>query len=294
MLVELAIIIVRGIGIGAVFSMMAMSFNIVHGSSHILNFAQGSMFILGSFAAYLLSAGDASFPHWLLLLPVVALMIAAALSLQGYITLLPLGYGGDRDSWLVTTMAASTIIGAILLLTQGPWVRIADSPLPDFALLGTRTPAPYALCAALAVMWYLALRWFLSRTMLGLAISALSQNYDAARAAGLRVRRLQLIAFAISGLIIGSAGFVAAPMISISGADSGILYVIDGFIAAVIGGLGSNFGALIGGPIVGVIAMVATYEVGGEFQDAISLLLMVGILILKPEGIFGRAAARRV
>jgi branched-chain amino acid transport system permease protein len=252
------------------------------------------MFILGSFAAFLLYAGDPGFGYWLLLVPVVAVAIALALTIQGYVTLLPLSFTGERDSWLVTTMAASTIISAVLLLTQGPWVRIVDSPLPSFALLGTRTPAPYALCAVLAIFWYFVLRWFLSRTMTGLAISALSQDYDAARAAGLNVRRLQLIAFAISGLIIGSAGFVAAPMISISADDSGIRYVLNGFIAAVIGGLGSNFGALIGGPIVGIIAMVATYEVGGEFQNAVSLLLMVGILILKPEGIFGHAASRRV
>src|ERR1019366_7352224 len=98
-------------------------------------------------------------------------------------------------------------------------------------------------------------------TVTGLAISALSQDFDAARAAGLRVRRLQVLAFAISGLILGSAGFVAAPVITIAPA-AGLQYVVNGFIAAVIGGMGSNTGALFGGPIVGVISMVATYQVG--------------------------------
>jgi branched-chain amino acid transport system permease protein len=156
-----------------------------------------------------------------------------------------------------------------------------------------RTPAPYLLSIALMIAWYLALRWFLSRTVTGLAISALSQDFDAARAAGLRVRRLQVLAFAISGLILGSAGFVAAPVITIAPA-AGLQYVVNGFIAAVIGGMGSNTGALLGGPIVGVISMFATYQVGGEFQGTILLLVMVAVLMVRPQGLFGNAAARRV
>ncbi len=107
------------------------------------------------------------------------------------------------------------------------------------------------------------------------------------------MRRLQILAFAISGAIVGSAGFVAAPVMSIS-ADSGIIYVLNGFIAAVIGGLGSNTGALIGGPLVGVVSMYAAYRFGGQFQNVVSLALLIGVLMLRPQGLFGRTQARRV
>ncbi|MFI4981872.1 MAG: branched-chain amino acid ABC transporter permease [Nevskiales bacterium] len=156
-----------------------------------------------------------------------------------------------------------------------------------------RTPAPYLLSILLTLAWYLALRWFLSRTVTGLAISALSQDFDAVRAAGLTVWRLQVLAFAISGSILGSAGFVAAPMITIAPA-AGLQYVVNGFIAAVIGGMGSNTGALFGGPIVGVISMIVTYQVGGEFEGTILLLAMVAVLMVRPQGLLGNAAARRV
>jgi branched-chain amino acid transport system permease protein len=156
-----------------------------------------------------------------------------------------------------------------------------------------RTPAPYLFTIVLALAWYVALRWFHARTLTGLAISAIAQDLDAARAAGLRVRRLQVIAFAISGMIVGSAGFVAAPIIAIAN-DSGIAYVLNGFVAAVVGGLGSNLGALVGGGLVGVASMYAAFEYGGEFQNAVSLALLIFVLMLRPQGLFGRPAARRV
>ena len=116
---------------------------------------------------------------------------------------------------------------------------------------------------------------------------------EAAGAAGIRVRRLQIVAFAISGLIVGSAGYVAAPVMAIA-SDSGISYVMSGFVAAVVGGIGSNFGALAGGLLVGVITSYAAYTYGGEFQDAVALALLVAVLMLRPQGLFGRPAARRV
>jgi branched-chain amino acid transport system permease protein len=296
MLDELLFIALRGIGLGAIYTLVALSFNVVHSSSGILNFAQGNVLVLGGLTAFLLSSSESlagSVPAWLGSLPLAALAVAVMLSVQGWVTLLPLRYSTEQDSWIISTMAVSTIIGAVMLIVQGPWAQSARSPFPSFELFGASTPAPYVLCVLASVAWYVLLRWFLSRTLTGLAISALSQDLEAARAAGLPVRRLQLLAFAISGLVVGSAGFVAAPIISI-GADSGFRYVLNGFLVCIIGGLGSNAGSLIAGPIVGVVGMLATYQFGGQFQTLASLAMLLLILTLKPEGLFGRAAARRV
>jgi branched-chain amino acid transport system permease protein len=142
-------------------------------------------------------------------------------------------------------------------------------------------------------MLYVVLHLFLTRNFIGLAISALSQDVDAARLAGLRAHRLQLLAFALSGVIIGLAGYAVAPMLVIT-PDTGIKYLMGGFISAVIGGIGSNIGALLGGPIVGVITMLAIYEFGGELQNVVTVLLLAAVLLVRPQGIFGRRAARRV
>lgn len=292
MLSEIIIIVVRGIAIGSIFSIIAMSFNVVHNATGIFNFAQGNIFILGGFGAYLL-ANQVGLETWIPMLILVAVVIGLLTALQGWITLLPLRSSVEQDSWLISTVSISVIIAAVLLLTQGPFAFTVQGPVPSFRILGSKTPGAYGLAIAAMILWYLVLRFFLRRTFTGLAISALSQDFDAARAAGLPVRRLQLVAFAISGLVAGSVGFMVAPMVSVS-PDSGMRYVLNGFVAAVVGGIGNNTGTLIGGPLVGVIAMLTAYKFGGAYQDLASLIVLVTILMLWPQGLFGHAAARRV
>jgi branched-chain amino acid transport system permease protein len=290
---EAFLILVRGLGLGAIFALVAMSFNVVHRSSGILNFAQGNMFVLGGLFAYLTSVPDMGLPLWLLLMAAAAIVLGLLVAAQGYLTLLPLRSSVEQHSWLITTLAASVIIGASILVLEGTSQLTVRSPFPGIRLMGSRTPLPYVLTIALALAWCLVLGWFHARTITGLAISAIAQDLDAARAAGLRVRRLQVIAFAISGVIIGSAGFVAAPIIAIAN-DSGVAYVLNGFVAAVVGGIGSNPGALLGGALVGVASTYAAFEYGGEFQNAVSLALLIVVLMIRPQGLFGRPAARRV
>ena len=290
---DLLIILVRGIGAGSIFALLGMSFNVVFNASGILNFAQGNMLVLGGLFAFLTLPGQPDALHWWLALPVVTVLLGALLAVQGAITLLPLRSSVEQHSWLITTLAASVIIGAVLLIYQGTAQQSVRSPFPAVRFLGTLVPATYAISVALALLWYVGLRLFHTRVLTGLALSALSQDLDAARAAGLRVRRLQIAAFGISGLIVGSAGFAAAPVMAIAN-DSGISYVMNGFVAAVVGGLGSNLGALVGGALVGMLSFYAALEYGGEFQNAVSLALLVVVLMLRPQGLFGRPAARRV
>ncbi|WP_112320598.1 branched-chain amino acid ABC transporter permease [Oceanibium sediminis] len=292
MLSEIVIIVIRGVAIGALFSIIAMSFNIVHNATKILNFAQGNVFILGGFAAYFL-ANQAGVGMWLAMLIVTSFGIAVLVAAQGWLTLLPLTDTNEQNSWLISTVSVSVIISALLLLLYGPFSYTVQGPIPSFRVMGIKTPGAFVLAIAAAIFWYVALRLFLRRSFIGLAISALSQDMDAARAAGLPVQRLQLLAFAISGAIAGSVGFMVAPVISVS-PDAGLRYVLNGFIAAVVGGIGNNTGALIGGPLVGVMAMLTAYKVGGAYQDLASLIVLVTILMFWPQGLFGRAAARKV
>ncbi len=292
MLSEIVIITVRGIAIGSIFAMIAMSFNIVYGATRILNFAQGNMLVLGGFAAFFLADG-AGLGWWLSMLVVSGILIAVVVAFQGWITLLPLRSSVEQDSWIISTVAVSVIMGAALLITQGPFAYTVQGIAPSFRILGVRTPGAYALSIACMIFWFFAMRLFLRRTFIGLAISALSQDFDAARAAGLPVRRLQIVAFAISGMMVGTAGFLVAPVISVS-SDAGLRYVLNGFVATVVGGIGSNLGTLIGGPLVGVVTMLTAYRIGGAYQDLASLFVLVAILMLRPQGLFGRVSARQV
>jgi branched-chain amino acid transport system permease protein len=292
MLSEILIIVIRGTAIGSIFALIAMSFNITYGATRILNFAQGNLLVLGGFVAFFLANG-VGLGWWLLVMLVAGGLVAAFSAFQGWITLIPLRSSVEQDSWIISTVAVSVILGALMLITQGPFAYSVQSIVPSFRILGVRTPGAYALAIGAMLFWYFALRYFMRKTFVGLAISALSQDFDAARAAGLPVRRLQLVAFAISGLLVGTAGFLVAPVIAIS-PDAGLRYVLNGFVAVVVGGLGSNLGTLIGGPLVGVVTMLTAYRIGGAYQDMASLVILVTILMLRPQGIFGRTSARQV
>ncbi|PVA05725.1 branched-chain amino acid ABC transporter permease [Thalassorhabdomicrobium marinisediminis] len=285
-------IVLRGAAVGSLFAIIAMSFNIVHNATGILNFAQGTIFLLGAFGAFLF-ANRAGFAVWIPMLVVVSLVIGLFTAAQGWLTLKPLRSSVEQNSWIISTVSVSVIIAAVLTLNFGVFGNMVHGPVPRVSIMGVRTPGAFLLAIGSMFAWYFILRWFLRRTFQGLAISALSQDFEAARAAGLDVRKLQLLAFGISGVIAGSVGFMVAPMISVS-PDAGLRYVLNGFVAAVVGGIGNNTGTLIGGPLVGIVAAVTAFYIGGAYQDLASLLVLVLILMFLPQGLFGRAAARKV
>src|SRR3954454_22238103 len=150
---ELLIILVRGIGAGSIFALLGMSFNVVFNASGILNFAQGNMLVLGGLFAFLALPSQPDALHWWLSLPLVTAMLGVLLAAQGAITLLPLRSSVEQHSWLITTLAASVIVGAILLIYQGTAQQSVRSPFPSIRFLGTLVPAIYAICVALALLW---------------------------------------------------------------------------------------------------------------------------------------------
>jgi branched-chain amino acid transport system permease protein len=290
---ELGITLVRGIGEGSVYALVAMSMNVIFNASGILNLAQGEFVVLGGLFALLFLPDGAGTGIWVGVGVAAMLAIALMMAVQGYVTLLPLRSSVEQHSWLVTTLAAAVIIQSLILIFQGPDPIVVPDPFGTFDFLGVSHPTLYPILAALAVLTFLSLRWFQTHTLLGLTMNALRQDLEAARASGAPVRRLQVISFAIAGLILGATGFFGAPVLGLS-QSAGITFALNGFVAAVIGGLGNQLGALIAGPTIGMLSVFAIFRIGGEFEQAVVVALLIGVLLIKPEGVFGRPAARRV
>lgn len=292
---EFLVIVIRGVGIGSLYALIAMSLNVAYNASGVLNFAQGHLLIVAGVFSYrwLPEGADLASPQWYLTL--VAVLAATALVgvVQGLITLLPMRREGGDHSWVATTIAASIVLGALILLWIGPQVVNVPNYFGSVELPDSRVPGSYLVLVLCAVAVWAALRWYQRTFLSGLALNALSQDVDAARAAGIPAMRYQLLAFAIAGAITALAGFVGGSAIEISG-SRGTNYVIYGFIVAVIGGIGNNKGALIAGPLFGVLMMYVSYGLGGGLQVVTALAVIVAVLLLRPQGIFGRPHARRV
>lgn len=290
---ELLVILVRGIGAGSLFALVAISLNLVFNASGVLNFAQGQMLIVAGVLAYFWAPDAAGSLQWWVALVGATLVIAAGSAVQGLLTLVPMRSALDQHSWIITTIAASIIIGAVLVLAIGPQVITVGDPFPSFSLAGTEVPGVYVALLAFTLVVHQGVHWYQRKALSGLALNALSQDLDAARTAGMRTMRLQVTAFALAGAITAVAGFLGASTIEISDSQA-LHYVVFGFTVAVIGGLGNNTGALIAGLVIGVLLMAASYQFGGNVQLPAALLVIVAVLMIKPQGIFGRPHARRV
>jgi branched-chain amino acid transport system permease protein len=288
------VLFLQGIGIGSVYGLIGISLNVIYGATGILNFAQGFWIVIaGLFAFKFLPASGESVIGWLGWLVLVALAIAALLALQGMLTLLPLRSSTEQHSWLVTTLAASVILGGIVLVKQGANAIIVPTVLGSFTAFRVNESLTYVLAPVVCLFVLGALTLAERFTFSGLALRAIRQDLEAARAAGIRVRTLQIAAFALSGVIVGLTGFLTGPVLSLS-QDTGVSLVLYGFTAALIGGLGNNTGAVLGGMMLGLVSIAAGIWVGGDFQEPIELLLLITVLLIRPQGILGRAKIRRV
>ena len=292
---EVLLLLINGAGMGAIFAMIAMSLNVIYGATSILNFAQGYFVVVAALFASLWLPGTSSpsIGAWFVGLIVVAFTTATLMGIQGLLTLIPLKSSTEQHSWLVTTLAAATIIGGVILVVQGPEAINVATPLGRFTAGGVRTSYVYIAAMVASIVLFWGLRQFANRSLTGLAMQALRQDLEASQAAGVPVRRLQLMAFAISGAIIGVVGYSFGPVVA--PADSrGVELVLNGFTAAVVGGIGNMKGALIAGPLLGMVTVATGIWMGSDFQRTVVLGILIVILLVRPEGLFGRVTARRV
>ena len=139
----------------------------------------------------------------------------------------------------------------------------------------------------------LGLELFYRRTLYGKLFVAMSEDAFAARARGIPTDRIRALSYVIAGAMGGLAGF-AAGQLTFAYFALGLTLSLNGFIALAVGGLGSNTGALVGGAALGLLSAVATYFIGGEYQNTVAVGLLMVVLLLKPEGLFGAKNVRPV
>jgi branched-chain amino acid transport system permease protein len=138
-----------------------------------------------------------------------------------------------------------------------------------------------------------ALRWFFGRTRLGKAILATSYNPLAAQLVGIETRTILLVSFGLSAALGGLAGILTAP-ITLTKYDIGIMLGLKGFAAAILGGLGSSYGAVAGGLLLGVIEAMSAGYISSAYKDAVAFIIILGVLFFVPSGLFGPRQTERV
>jgi branched-chain amino acid transport system permease protein len=286
--------VINGIQAGAIYAALALALVLIYRSTGLLNFAQGEMAMFSTFVAWLLA--DSGFPV------VVAILVAMAISMVG---------GAIIERTLIRPVGVDNVL-AIVIVTVGifiatnalaGWIygtdgRVFPRIFPNDALIEVGdvaiTQETVSIVGILLLVVFLLYLLF-QHTKVGLAMRAVASNRDSSRLCGIQVGRILMLGWGLAAALGALAGALAAPQLNLSlNLMQGLL--IYAFAAATLGGFDSPLGAVVGGLIVGVTQSLAGQYIPffNGFELASAFLLILIVLLVRPQGLFGRKVVQRV
>jgi branched-chain amino acid transport system permease protein len=281
-----------GVTVGSIYAMVAVGFNIIYNVTDIINFAQGEFVMLGGLIMVFFTV-TAKLP-----LPLAFVLTVAAVTGVGALmerfTINPLK-NASVLTMIIVTIAVSILFKGIAMFVWGkdPYIFppfSGSKPLFVFgAAIQTQTLWVLFMTAVMVVL----MTFFFKKTRYGKAMLACADNPEAARLVGIKVNIMILISFALSAAIGAVAGAVITPM-SLMEYDRGALLALKGFGAAVLGGLGSFYGAVVAGVFLGIIESMCAGLVSSGYKDAVALILLLLVLYIRPSGLFGNVEASKI
>jgi len=283
--------IASGLTSGAIYACVALGLVMIYVSTDHINFAQGEMAMFSTYIAW--SMIQAGIPYWVAFGATVALSFAAGLFIQRVI-LKPLE-NAPVLALVVCFIALLSIFNSVAGMIWSYVVKQFPSPFPQSAAIAGGLISPHQIgVVAVTIAMLAVLTVFFRYTTLGLAMRAAAQNPVSARLMGVRVAWMLALGWGLAAAIGAVAGMLVAPIVFLDpNMMTGIL--IYGFAGALVGGIANPGGAVVGGFIVGVLEnLVGTYVIGNELKLTFALIIVVGVLTLRPAGIFGRVTVKRV
>ena len=284
--------LITGCGIGSMYGLTALGFHVTYSVSKTVNFAQGAVLMLGAVIVFVLNVQW----HWPMLIAIPAALLACGLCnmLFEFLAVRPFVRSGS-DSWLMATVALGLILENVVLFTFGKDPRGLSSPLLSIGMDigGLRVTALQALIPAVGFGIALGLSLVLRTTPIGKAMRSISQNRDASRLMGIDVEKFVSLAYGLAGVFAGIAGILIAPLFTIS-AGMGTVFGIKAFAAAILGGIESPAGVMMAGLLLGICEATMITLVGSTYAQMFSFGLTILVLAIKPNGLFGRAAVKKI
>jgi branched-chain amino acid transport system permease protein len=283
-------VIVSGLAVGAVYAITALIYNLMYSTSKVLSVTTGHICMLGGvFGAWFTTV--LGWPVLPALLGAVAIGTLFGVTTE-LVAVRRVLARSDEHLWLLSTLALATMTQQAVGLWWGTEPRRFPRVIPQDFSHGA-ADQKFWLPIGVMVVAALGLELFYRRTMWGKLFQATSEDAFAARARGISTDRVRMMSYAISGALGGLGGF-AAGQLTFAYFALGLTLTLNGFIAIAVGGLGSSVGALVGGLALGLLSAFATYLFGGEFQQTIAVGLLMLVLLIRPEGLFGARGVRAV
>jgi branched-chain amino acid transport system permease protein len=285
-------IAIGGLVVGSIYAAIALGFSLIFRVTGAINLSQGGFALLAAMIGYTFSATLG----WPLITAIPAAVIVTVIAgvVLARFTFVPALARLSNANVLMLTAGILTMIEGFSLVVWGsqPYATppfSGEAPLPVGAIL-IPTQAFWvfgATALSIAALWFL-----IAKTKLGKGLRACAENPAAASLMGIDVPRMTLLAFGVATLIAAISGVIVAPATSLQ-FDTGRLFTISGFVAAAIGGIASFPGAVIGGLFLGLVTQLSTAYISSLFSSAISLLILLVVLIWRPQGLIQGGVARR-
>ena len=291
MLAEFLQFLATGVTVGATYALVALGFSIIYNASHVINFAQGEFLMLGGMSTVYLTGLGLPLPLAILLGVVLTTLVGLALEKFA----IEPANNADVVQLIIITIGASIFLRGVAQLLWGKEFHAlppfsGEAPM-DLAGAAIQPQSLWVLGVTLVIV--VALQLFFTRTRLGKSILGTAYNRLAAKLVGIDTRFVLLISFGLSAMLGAIAGIIIAP-ITFTSYDIGIMLGLKGFVAAVLGGLGSGTGAIVGGLILGVVEAMTAGYLSSEYKDAVAFVLILFILFFMPSGLFGVRDTERV
>lgn len=289
----LAGVLASGLGLGAVYALFALGYSLVYGILRLMNLAHGDVLVLGLFVGLgLLGAGV---PGWAAV-PAGVLTGGALAVVVDQAAYRPLRQIDDRLGQLLAALAVALLFRNLTTLAFGVKTRTLNTPWGDgmVSLGGVAVPLVPLAALAVALMLLAGFSLFLQRSRWGWAIQAAAQDFPTARLMGIPAARTVALIYLLAGVVGMLGGWLYASVYAVVYVGLGFQVTLKAFTAAVLGGIGSLSGAVLGGLLLGIVeSMVAVY-VSSEYRDAISFALFITVLLFRPQGLFRRRDVTRV
>ena len=279
-------LLLNGLVMGVIYALVAMGLSLIFGVLEIVNFAHGEFYMLASMLAYFLTA-QWGFDYWATILVVTVVGVAV-----GYVLFegLLLGLRGEAfERSILLTMGLSMVLqnGAVFLFTTNPHLLESKLSYQNIVVGDFRMPLARLYALGLGFAAFAVLYLILHRTRIGKAMRGVAQNRAAADMVGIDARAVSRLAVAIGIGLTGLAGAALAPVYAVHPL-MGFNFVFKAFAIIIIGGLGNISGAAIAAVMLGVIESLAGGLLPLALTDAVAFLSMIAVLLLRPQGLFGR------
>ncbi len=283
--------VIAGLATGGIYASVALALVMIYQATHLVNFAQGEIAMFATYIAWTLI--QTGMPYWAAFFLTVLIAFVMGVLIERIIV---------RPVEQAPVLSVVVVFIGLLVIfnSMAGWIytytiKTFPSPFPKEPPFGSRLVSSHELGAICVTLAVLALLYaFFRFTPLGLAMRAAAQNPESSRLVGIRVGWMLALGWGLASAIGAIAGMMVAPVVFLDpNMMAGIL--LYAFAAALVGGIDSPGGAVLGGFIVGVLENVlGAYVIGNELKLSVALVLIIGVLVVRPSGLFGKVHVTRV